>query len=105
MSQTDEKIAMYTEELAKYVDNVDADLVQTIVGKLGPSIFDADAELVSSSDPAEMERVVKFIINNLVFDSTLEKIEAAAASAVETMGASNPKKFRVVFCYLAMQAL
>jgi len=105
MSQTEEKIAMYTEELAKYVDSVDAELLQTIVSKLGPSIFSADAELVSSSDPTEMERVVKFIINNLAFDSTFEKVEAAAASAVETMGSSNPQKFRAVFCYLAVQAL
>jgi hypothetical protein len=105
MSQTDEKIALYTEELSKYVDSVDADLLKDIVSKLGPSIFSTDSELVSSSDEAEMGRVVKFIINKLAMDSTFEKVEAAAASAVETMGASNPKKYRAVFCYLAKKAL
>ena len=66
MSKLQEKIDQYTEEVNKLGLKLDTDLLASVTKGLGPSIYKADAEKVSSSDSKELETVKKELFNQKI---------------------------------------
>ena len=105
MSKLDEKLNLYTSEAEKLGVKVEADLFRMVTKGIGPAIYKEDAELVSSSQKAELETVKKnFLIKKLGFEDS-EKLNAAMDSVIDKMGSSNKKKYRAIFYYLLVKEL
>ena len=83
--------------------DADRDLLEKVVAGLGPSVYDADAELVSSSDDSEMARVKdSFLVGKLGLPDGPDLSEAVA-SICDRYGASNRSKFRAVVYYMLVK--
>jgi small subunit ribosomal protein S1 len=104
MSKLQEKIELYTGAAEKLGIELNADLFKLVTKGLGPSIYKEDAELVSSSNKAELETIKKnFLIKKLGLEKDDEVLDAVIAKAVETLGASNKKKYRALFYYIMVK--
>jgi Protein of unknown function (DUF2853). len=102
MSKKDDVIAACAADLSEKcgVAAPDMDLLGKIVTGLGPSVYNPDSALVSSSDPEEVKRFkTNYCINKLGVPEG-EALDAAVEEAFETYGRSNPRKRRPVLCYL-----
>ena len=98
-----EKIALYTKALKKQYGNVDADFLEIIVKNLGPSIYKKDAELVSCSDPKELDTVRKnFLVKKLGLEDDKEVLDVAIKEVCEELKDSS-KKYRALFYYRLAQ--
>lgn len=103
MSKFDEAIASYQDQVKELKLNLDSDLLVKVAKGLGPSIYNADAEKVSSSDPAELGRVkTNFLIKKLGLKDGPE-LDAAIDEVVEQLGSSNRNKYRAVFYALLVK--
>ena len=103
MSQFDEKVALYK----KFMDDRDlrsnADLLAAVTKGLGPSIYKADAETVSGSDPKELATVRNnFLIKKLGLADTNE-LDAGIDEVMKRIGVSERKKYRAVVYYLLVK--
>ncbi|MBL7831348.1 MAG: DUF2853 family protein [Saprospiraceae bacterium] len=97
MSQFDEKMAIYKEAVADLKLHISDELLTGVAKGLGPSIYLADASLVSGSDPEELARVKKnFLVGKLGLTDGPE-LDKAIQSAIDAMGSSNRNKHRAVF--------
>jgi hypothetical protein len=97
MSQFDEKVQLYVDSAEALGLNLSKDLISGVAKSLGPSIYNADASLVSSSDKEELERVkTNFLIKKLGLSDGPE-LDAAIAGVVDQLGSSNRQKHRVLF--------
>ncbi len=97
MSKLQEKIDLYTSEVEKLGIKIDANLLASVTKGLGPSIYKADAEKVSSSDPKELDTVKKnFLIKKMGLEDS-PKLDEAIQKAIETIGTSNRNKYRAIF--------
>eukprot|EP00003_Mantamonas_plastica_P008732 TRINITY_DN17780_c0_g1_i1.p1 TRINITY_DN17780_c0_g1~~TRINITY_DN17780_c0_g1_i1.p1 ORF type:complete len:114 (+),score=23.76 TRINITY_DN17780_c0_g1_i1:25-366(+) len=101
MGKRDDLIAKYAEDLEKKCGvTPDMDLLTKVTIGCGPSIYDADAETVASSQPGELETVKNsFLIKKLGLTDSPE-LDAAIESVVETYGKSERNKYRPVIYYL-----
>lgn len=101
MSAKDDLIAQYADDLEnKCGITPDMDLLAKVTTGCGPAIYNADAALVSGSDPKELATVKNnFLIKKLGLADSPE-LDAAIDSVIETYGRSNPKKARVVVYYM-----
>lgn len=98
MSKLDEKIEKYTEVAKKLNLGLSADFIRQVTSKLGPSIYNPDAETVSCSDADELNRVRdNFLKGKLGLKKPVDELEAAIAEVCEKMGKSNPRKYRALF--------
>jgi small subunit ribosomal protein S1 len=105
MSKLQEKIDLYTSEVEKLSLKVNTDLLASVAKGLGPSIYRADAEKVSSSDSKELETVKKnFLIKKMGLEDS-PKLDEAIAAAIEAIGSSNRNKYRAIFYTLLVQEL
>ena len=94
-----EKIALYIQDIKKHYDEVDEDFVAIIVKNLGPSIYKKDAELVSCSDPKELDTVRKnFLMKKLGIDASQGVMDAAIADVCQELK-STRRKYRATFYY------
>jgi len=94
-----EKIALYTKDIQKHYGEVDNDFLAIIVKNLGPSIYKKDAELVSCSDPKELNTVRKnFLIKKLGIDASQKVLDAAIEDVCKELKATR-KKYRATFYY------
>ena len=94
-----EKIALYTKDIQKHYGEVDNDFLAIIVKNLGPSIYKKDAELVSCSDPKELDTVRKnFLMKKLGIDASKKVLDAAIEDVCEELK-STRKKYRATFYY------
>lgn len=94
-----EKIALYIQDIKKHYGEVDEDFVAVIVKNLGPSIYKRDAELVSCSDPKELDTVRKsFLMKKLGIDASQGVLDAAIADVCEELKATRTK-YRATFYY------
>jgi len=93
------KIALYIKDIKKHYGEVDEDFVTIIVNNLGPSIYKKDAELVSCSDPKELDTVRKsFLKKKLGIDASKGVLDAAIQDVcIELKGVRN--KYRATFYY------
>ena len=94
-----EKIALYIQDIKKHYGEVDEDFVAIIVKNLGPSIYKRDAELVSCSDPKELDTVRKsFLMKKLGIDASQGVMDAAIADVCQELK-STRTKYRATFYY------
>ena len=105
MSKLQEKINLYTSEVEKLGLNLNADLLAAVTKGLGPSIYKADAEKVSSSDKKELESVKKnFLVKKLGLEYS-EDLDTPIANAIEKIGKSNRNKYRAIFYTILVEDL
>ncbi len=98
-----EKIALYTKAFKKQYGDVDAQFLEIIVKNLGPSIYKKDAELVSCSDPKELDTVRKnFLIKKLGIEEDKETLDTAIKEVCEELKGTS-KKYRALFYYRLAQ--
>jgi len=98
-SKRDAKIALYIKDIKKHYGEVDEGFVAIIVKNLGPSIYRRDAELVSCSDPKELDTVRRnFLIKKLGIDASKGVLDAAIQDVcTELKGVRT--KYRATFYY------
>ena len=104
MGKRDELIEKYADDLKnKCGITPDMDLLTKVTIGCGPSIYNADASKVSSSDDAELETVKNnFLIKKLGLAEGPE-LDAAIDKVAETYGKSNANKYRAVFYYMLVK--
>lgn len=100
MSKFEEAMETYKAEMKKLGVSVDEDLLTKVAKGLGPSIYNRDASLVSSTDVEELNRVKEnFLIKKLGL-SDGDNLDEAIKEVVDTFGSSNRNKHRAIFYYL-----
>src|SRR5699024_2228305 len=100
MNKRDELILKYEAQLKEAGVKVDSDLLRKVTIGLGPSIYNADAATVASSDPAELETVKKnYLINKLGLEDGPE-LDEAIEEVIDTLVRSNRNKYRACVYYL-----
>jgi len=99
LSKKDIKIALYAKDITKHYGEVDNDLLTLIVKNLGPSIYQKNAELVSCSEPKELDTVRRnFLIKKLGIDASKAVLDAAIQDVcAELKGVDD--KYRATFYY------
>ncbi len=101
MSKRDELIQKYAADLKdKCGVTPDMDLLTKVTIGCGPSIYNADAATVASSDPSELATVRNnFLIKKLGLPDN-EKLDEGLDKVIEQYGRSNRFKYRAVIYYL-----
>lgn len=101
MGKRDDLIAQYADDLTnKCGMTPDMDLLTKVTIGCGPTIYDADASTVASSQPAELETVKNnYLIKKLGLADGPELMEAIN-EVVETYGKSERNKYRAVVYYM-----
>ena len=101
MGKRDELIAQYADDLTnKCGMSPDMDLLTKVTIACGPSIYDADASTVASSQASEIETVKNnFLINKLGLSDGPELMDGIN-SVIETYGKSERNKYRAVVYYM-----
>lgn len=104
MGKRDELIEKYAADLkTKCGMEPDMDLLTKVTIGCGPTIYDADASTVASSQPGELETVKNnFLIKKLGLSDGPE-LMTAIDSVVETYGKSERNKFRAVIYYMLVK--
>lgn len=103
MSKFDEKVAKYKKFMDDRNLRSNTELLAAVTKGLGPSIYKADAETVSGSDPKELETVKKnYLIKKLgLADSPA--LDEGIAEVMERIGKSERNKYRAVVYYMLMK--
>lgn len=100
MNKREELIVKYVAQLEEAGVKVDHDLLTKVTVGLGPSIYNADASTVASSDPAELETVKKnYLIKKLGLEDGPE-LDRAIEKVVDILGKSTRNKYRANVYYL-----
>lgn len=101
MGRRDELIEKYAEDLkSKCGVTPDMDLLKKVTIACGPSIYNADASTVASSQEGELETVKNsFLIKKLGLQDGPALMEAIN-SVIETYGRSERNKYRAVVYYM-----
>lgn len=104
MSKFDEKVELYVANAKELGLKIPTDLLTKVTKGLGPSIYLADASLVSGGDPKELETVKKnFLMKKLGLNDGPE-LDKAINEVIEKMGKSNRNKHRaIVYTLLVMK--
>ncbi|EIJ40331.1 Protein of unknown function (DUF2853) [Galbibacter orientalis DSM 19592] len=104
MSKRDELIEKYEADLKdKCGITPDKDLLTKVVIGLGPSVYNADASMVSGTDQKELETIKNnFLIKKLGLSAS-EDLDGAIDSVIEKYGRSNRNKYRAVVYYLLVK--
>ncbi len=105
MGKFEEKVALYKEELQKLHVAVDENLLEKVTKGCGPSIYNADAEKVSSSDKTELETVKNNFLLGKMGQSDGPRLDAAINKVIDIFGSSNSNKYRACFYYLLVKEL
>lgn len=100
-TKTDEKVGKYIQDVKEKIgEDLDVDLLRKVTEYCGPSIFNSDAETISSSSESEMETVKKnFLVKKLGLKED-SKLDDGLNSVIEQYGKSNRTKYRAVVYYL-----
>lgn len=104
MGKRDELIAKYAADLKEKCGVVpDMELLSKVTIGCGPAIYNADAETIAASDPAELETVrTNFLMKKLGLADSPALAEALD-KAIETYGRSERHKYRAVVYYLLVK--
>ena len=98
-SKKEAKLALYSADITKHYGKVDEAFLAIVVKNLGPSIYRKDAELVSCSDPKELDTVRKnFLKKKLEMTESDDVLNAAIAEVCQELKASR-NKYRATFYY------
>ena len=102
-SKKEAKIALYTKDIKKHYSEVDEAFLAIIVKNLGPSIYRKDAELVSCSDPKELDTVRRnFLVKKLGLELSKEELDAVIQEVCQELK-STRTKYRATFYYRLAQ--
>lgn len=97
------KIALYTKDIKKHYGEVDEIFLTIVVKNLGPSIYRKDAELVSCSDPKELDTVRRnFLVKKLGLSLSKEQLDIAIQEVCQELK-STRTKYRATFYYRLAQ--
>lgn len=101
MGKRDELIEKYAGDLRDKIGvEPDMDLLTKVTIGCGPAIYNADAETVAASQPAELETVKNnFLIKKLGLADGPELMDAINA-VMDKYGRSERNKYRAVVYYL-----
>ncbi len=103
MSKFDEAVAKYTAANKELGLGLSDAFITKVARGLGPSIYNADAETVAGSDPAELKTVKQnFLIKKLGLDDNPE-LDKAIDQVIDQLGRSNRNKYRVLVYALLTQ--
>lgn len=108
MTKFQEAIGTYTSFMSDKLGMTDINegTLVALAQMLGDNIFDRDAALVACSDKNELKTVKElFLIKELGLTEDKKAFDEAIKAVCTEMGASNRKKFRVVFYYLLLNKL
>jgi len=105
MSMLKEKVNEAIEAAKGLGVNVDADLLSKIAAGLGPSIYNADAALVSSSDKEELDRVKENFLKKKLGCTDEQAMDDAIQHAISIFGSGNRNKLRILFYYICVDKL
>ena len=89
----------YIDDIKKFTDTVNTELVEKLVSRLSIILDNKDASLVSCSDETELETVKKNFVNSKLNITDDTKTDAAIKVVCEKM-ADTKMKSRVTFYYL-----
>lgn len=104
MSKRDDLIAKYAADLKEKIGvEPDMDLLTKVTIGCGPSIYNADSETVSGSDPEELARVKDSYLIKKLGLADGPQLTAAIDEVIEKYGKSNRNKYRPVVYYLLCQ--
>ena len=101
MSKFDDVLTKAQEQLTKLgITDIDSDMLRKIARGLGPSIYRADASLVSCGDETELDRVKRsrFVTETLGLEAG-EALDNLIQAVCQDMK-SQKRKMRVTFYYL-----
>ncbi len=96
--------APYIEDVAKYTDSVNEEVVETLVKNLASILGNADAKYVSCTDDSELDTVRTNFIANKLGEDDAEKARAAMSAVCDRMKEDRTKS-RVTFYYLVAEEL
>lgn len=104
MGKRDDLIAKYADDLKEKCGvTPDMDLLTKVTIGCGPSIYNADASTVASSQEGELETVKQnFLMKKLGLPDGPELMDAIN-SVVETYGRSERNKYRAVVYYMLVK--
>jgi len=104
MNQREAKIKAMIEEAHKLGLDISDELIEKVVIGLGPSVYKKASELVSCSQPKELETIREnFLKKKLGLDLSDEELDKAIEEVCETLGKSNRAKKRVHFYALLVK--
>lgn len=88
------------EDVKKYDENVDEQLVTSIFRSLGPVVYNRDTRYVACSDSYELQMIRDgFLMRQLGITLTKEELDQVLLETCQQMAASH-MKLRVTFYYL-----
>lgn len=104
MGKRDDLIEQYANDLRHKCGMMpDLDLLTKVTIGCGPSIYDADASTVASSQPTELETVKNsFLIKKLGLSDSPQLMDAIN-SVIDTYGRSERSKYRAVIYYMLVK--
>ncbi len=97
-------IQAYADDIKKYTDSVDMEVVEELAGRLAGTMAKADARYVAASDPEELARVREGFVNKNLNVTDDTKADEAIAVVAEKMKEDRTKS-RVTFYYLLIEEL
>lgn len=101
MSRRDDLIAKYAQDIKdKLGETPDMDLLTKVTIGCGPSIYNADAETIASSDDSELDRVRKNYLMKKLGLADGPQLMEAINSVIDKYGRSNRNKYRPVIYYM-----
>lgn len=100
MSKFQEKYDTVESALKDMGVKVNTELLTAVCKGLGPALYNNDAFTVASSDKDELDRLKKNFLQKKLGLSDSDDLDGAIDKVVETMGRSNPRKYRAAFYYL-----
>lgn len=102
MSRRDQLIPLYAADIReKFGQEPDMELLRAVAIGLGPAIYNHDSARVSGTDPAELETVRRnFLVGKLGLPDDDETLMDAIRDILDTYGASQRNKYRVVVYYM-----
>ncbi len=103
MNAFDEKLSYLMAEASKLGLNINADLFAKVAKGLGPSLYNDDASLVSSSDKEEMKRVKDNFLAGKLGITDSAAMDEALEEVTAQFGSSNRNKHRAIFYYLLVE--
>ena len=92
-------MADYLADVKKYDATASAEVVDKIVKHLGIALRNADAQLVSCTDPQELDRIKKGFISKKLGETDAAKADSILEKVCQAMSADRTKA-RVTFYYL-----
>jgi hypothetical protein len=100
MGKFDEKVDFYRKEMDKLGITYTVGKFIAVTKACGPSIYNKDAETVSSSTQSEMDRVKNNYLIKKLGLSASNDLDGIIQYAIDKMGKSNRNKYRPIFYYL-----